>query len=266
MERKNVVMVGFLMSLMLWNNDGLAQQIHPISPLNHYGNIQGVVQCPPGTPLGGALVYLPGHSFMAKTDANGTFRLYNVLAGTYDLAIEASPEPPFTLRGIRVMHRDVNDLGTIVICATPCTDNGGCHEGYYCAKAEGDCDGEGVCAKRPDVYPEIWAPVCGCDGKTYSNEYEAAGFGVNVAYRGECGTPPVACRNDCDCSQREYCAKAPGDCEGEGICRQKPKDMACPMIYDPVCGCNGKTYGNSCEALIAGVNIAHEGPCMPPIR
>lgn len=38
-------------------------------------------------------------------------------------------------------------------------------------------------------------------------------------------------------------------------------DCVCPAHYDPVCGCNGKTYGNSCEACCAGIRIEKLGPC-----
>jgi len=45
-----------------------------------------------------------------------------------------------------------------------------------------------------------------------------------------------------------------GDTRSDGSC-------VCPRIYRPVCGVDGLTYSNSCEANCAGIAIAQDGAC-----
>jgi hypothetical protein len=59
----------------------------------------------------------------------------------------------------------------------------------YCMMETGQCsmpDASGVCTQKPEVCTEDMAPVCGCDGQTYSNACKAAAAGVSVAAEGEC--------------------------------------------------------------------------------
>jgi|SRR5271155_2774421 hypothetical protein len=64
------------------------------------------------------------------------------------------------------------------------------------------------------------------------------------------------------CGPHEFCQRPPGICffpDIEGTCVTVP--FVCGKIYLPVCGCDGKTYGNDCERQQAKVSLAHDGKC-----
>lgn len=136
-----------------------------------------------------------------------------------------------------------------------CTSNDQCSSGYYCDKANEDCTGDGFCQEVPTGCPDVWDPMCGCDGNTYGNACETAAAGVNVDYQGEC--MPSGCSSNDQCNTGEYCHKS--GCDGTGVCNEIPS--GCIDVWAPVCGCDGVTYSNSCYAAAAGVTINHEGEC-----
>lgn len=143
-----------------------------------------------------------------------------------------------------------------------CKANVQCGKKDYCAKAVGECRGQGACKERPQVCPDIYLPVCGCNGKTFGNDCWAAMAGVNVKSQGACaaaGGTAASCTKNSECKAGDFCAKKTGDCDGTGTCAVKP--TICPEVVDPVCGCDGKTFNNYCYALRAGVNVKHAGKC-----
>jgi hypothetical protein len=65
-----------------------------------------------------------------------------------------------------------------------------CNAGQYCAwTPENMCgafDASGACSYKPEVCNKLYAPVCACDGNTYSNDCMAAAAGYSVSSQGAC--------------------------------------------------------------------------------
>jgi hypothetical protein len=77
-----------------------------------------------------------------------------------------------------------------------------------------------------------------------------------VAEGGRCGGGLGVCKPG------SWCDPEPGLCEAEGatgVCVAVPQ--MCTHDYRPVCGCDGRTYGNDCARRSAKVALDRDGEC-----
>jgi hypothetical protein len=172
------------------------------------------------------------------------------------------------------------------VCVGTCPQTNRCQRTSDCAADEicridppadacGFDGSTGVCEPRPLFCPAIAGlPVCGCDGTVFVNACIAERAGDPIAQVGTCGgaagegkacggLPGTGCLKGLFClfTEEQQCGKD----DRAGVCSAN-EGFFCPELKQPVCGCNGETFGNSCFAKVAGQSVAHDGPCARTAR
>jgi hypothetical protein len=94
-------------------------------------------------------------------------------------------------------------------------------------------------------------------------DFRASEFYLRLAGPRRCGSrglPACGPKEYCDFPEGSQCGAA----DQGGVCRRRPE--ICQAIFKPVCGCDGQSYGNACEAAAGGTDVSSEGSCRAPCQ